>query len=257
MPYISVSKLTDTTAWPPTSSSPPRPAPSRWCRSPACRTSRLTATFRALRWHETGGDPVCPACGCCRLLRVPHPPAVQVQGLWQAVQRHQRHDLPRPQAADARLPDGHRDLRQRAPRASAPCSSAAIWTCSYKTAFVLAHKLREAMAADQAKYQPKGDVEIDGAYFGGTSASRRTTRPTGSTAAWPSTRPASAASWSSCASARAARCRSWSAQRTRACRCRPPGRARQHGLRRRGRVLGRAARPVRDQADQPQRRVLG
>ena len=23
------------------------------------------ATFRALRWHETGGDPVCPHCGCC------------------------------------------------------------------------------------------------------------------------------------------------------------------------------------------------
>ncbi|WP_410965855.1 transposase, partial [Salmonella sp. SAL4438] len=22
------------------------------------------ATFRALRWHETGGVPVCPACGC-------------------------------------------------------------------------------------------------------------------------------------------------------------------------------------------------
>ena len=38
---------------------------------------------------------------------------------------------------------------------------------SYKTAFVLAHKLREAMGADQAKYQPKGHVEIDGAYFGG------------------------------------------------------------------------------------------
>ena len=22
------------------------------------------ATFRAMRWHSTGGDPVCPACGC-------------------------------------------------------------------------------------------------------------------------------------------------------------------------------------------------
>lgn len=26
---------------------------------------RARATFRALRWHETGGDPLCPACGCC------------------------------------------------------------------------------------------------------------------------------------------------------------------------------------------------
>ena len=22
------------------------------------------ATFRALRWHATDGEPVCPACGC-------------------------------------------------------------------------------------------------------------------------------------------------------------------------------------------------
>ncbi len=36
---------------------------------------------------------------------------------------------------------------------------------SYKSAFVLAHNLGEAMAADQAKYQPKRHVEVDGAYF--------------------------------------------------------------------------------------------
>ena len=23
------------------------------------------AIFRALRWHKTSGDPVCPVCGCC------------------------------------------------------------------------------------------------------------------------------------------------------------------------------------------------
>lgn len=37
---------------------------------------------------------------------------------------------------------------------------------SYKSAFVLAHKLREAMAADQAE-RLGGTVEVDGAYFGG------------------------------------------------------------------------------------------
>lgn len=37
---------------------------------------------------------------------------------------------------------------------------------SYKSAFVLAHKLREAMAADQI-VTLDGTVEIDGAYFGG------------------------------------------------------------------------------------------
>ena len=40
----------------------------------------------------------------------------------------------------------------------------------YKTAFVLAHKLREAMAASMRGLQVGGEgraVEIDGAYFGG------------------------------------------------------------------------------------------
>src|SRR5690606_7696297 len=35
------------------------------------------------------------------------------------------------------------------------------------TAFVLAHKLREAMSAEQANVTLRGHVEIDGAYFGG------------------------------------------------------------------------------------------
>lgn len=37
----------------------------------------------------------------------------------------------------------------------------------YKTAFVLSHKLREALAAEVAGHVLDGEVEIDGAYFGG------------------------------------------------------------------------------------------
>lgn len=38
----------------------------------------------------------------------------------------------------------------------------------YKTAFVLAHKLREALSAEIDRDLPlEGDVEVDGAYFGG------------------------------------------------------------------------------------------
>lgn len=39
--------------------------------------------------------------------------------------------------------------------------------CQYKTAFVLAHKLREAMGAEMQDRTLSGEVEIDGAYFGG------------------------------------------------------------------------------------------
>jgi predicted RNA-binding protein YlxR (DUF448 family) len=37
----------------------------------------------------------------------------------------------------------------------------------HKTAFVLAHKLREAMASETAGQKLDGTVEVDGAYFGG------------------------------------------------------------------------------------------
>ena len=39
--------------------------------------------------------------------------------------------------------------------------------CQHKTAFVLAHKIREAMASETKGAMVGGDVEIDGAYFGG------------------------------------------------------------------------------------------
>lgn len=39
--------------------------------------------------------------------------------------------------------------------------------CQYKTAFVLAHKLREAIASEIKGETLSGTVEVDGAYFGG------------------------------------------------------------------------------------------
>jgi transposase-like protein len=39
--------------------------------------------------------------------------------------------------------------------------------CQHKTAFVLAHKIREAMVAETKGLKLTGEVEIDGAYFGG------------------------------------------------------------------------------------------
>ncbi len=38
---------------------------------------------------------------------------------------------------------------------------------SYKTAWILAHKLREALSAEMKGFGLEGEVEIDGAYFGG------------------------------------------------------------------------------------------
>jgi hypothetical protein len=80
----------------------------------------------------------------------------------------------------------------------------------YKTAFVLAHKLREAMAGEMkgARLGGKGkSVEIDGAYFGGyvKPANQRENRRDRRRVA---NHPASASAWSWCVSAMASRCRS-------------------------------------------------
>ena len=39
--------------------------------------------------------------------------------------------------------------------------------CHYKTAFVVAHKIREAIPVEDGERTLSGEVEVDGAYFGG------------------------------------------------------------------------------------------
>lgn len=39
--------------------------------------------------------------------------------------------------------------------------------CQYKTAFVLYHKIREALGSKEKNQKVSGEVEVDGAYFGG------------------------------------------------------------------------------------------
>jgi len=99
------------------------------------------------RAAATDGEPVCPRCGCVACYEYASRPIFKCKVLWASVQRHQRHDLRQPQASALQL---SRDLG-----------------CQYKTAFVLAHKLREAMSSEHRGKMLSGHVEIDGAYFGG------------------------------------------------------------------------------------------
>ena len=124
------------------------------------------ATFRALRWHETGGDPVCPACGCCACYEF------KTRRLFKCKGCGKQFSVTSGTTFHGRKLPMRDYLMAIAIFANAAKGISALQLgrdlhVSYKTAFVLAHKLREAMAADQAKYQPKGHVEINGAYFGG------------------------------------------------------------------------------------------
>jgi transposase-like protein len=131
-------------------------------------------TFRKLRWEETDGEPVCPICG----------------GL---------------DAYDCRRPNGAPRFRCRACQKDFSITSGTLFAShklpfrmylaaiaifcnevkgksmlamsrdlglSYKSAFVLAHKMREAMAAEMRGRTLGGEgkiAEVDGAYFGGYS----------------------------------------------------------------------------------------
>jgi hypothetical protein len=70
-----------------------------------------------------------------------------VQGVPQGFLRHVRYVVRVSQDATADLPLGHRHLLQRGQGKSALALSRDL-DCQYKTAFVLAHALREVMALE-------------------------------------------------------------------------------------------------------------
>ena len=150
------------------------------------------ATFRSLRWHETGGEPVCPACGCVavyeyRTRRVFKCQACSRQfSVTSGTTFHSR-KLP---VRDYLMAIA---IFVNAAKGISALQLGRDLDVSYKTALVLAHKLREAMAADQASYSPRGTSRSTAATSAATSG-RRTTRPSARTGGWPRTRAASAAS---------------------------------------------------------------
>jgi ribosomal protein L37AE/L43A len=124
-------------------------------------------TFRKLRWADNGGQPYCPKCGCLKVTALATRPVWKCGGC-----RHQFSVTSGTIFADRKRPV--RDyLLAIAIFANGAKGHSALQLsrdldCQYKTAFVLAHKLREAMGAEQSGATISGTCEIDGAYFGGT-----------------------------------------------------------------------------------------
>jgi transposase-like protein len=122
--------------------------------------------FEAMRWHSTNGEPVCPACGCLAIYRCRTRPTFKCKActkhftVTSGTIFHSRKLPVRDYLmAIAIFVNGAKGVPA--------LQLGRDLDVSYKTAFVLAHKIREAMSADQAAYQPKGEVEVDGAHFGG------------------------------------------------------------------------------------------
>jgi transposase-like protein len=123
-------------------------------------------TFRKLRWPATDGEAVCPRCGGFD--------AYALTGRRQFSCSACRHRF---SVTSGTIFHGRKlkfvDLLAaiciitNAAKGISALQLARDIDCQHKTAFVLAHKLREAMAAETVGVQLTGDVEIDGAYFGG------------------------------------------------------------------------------------------
>jgi transposase-like protein len=140
-------------------------------RSLSLRTvARMTdeeahAAFVSIRWSDNGGEPYCPRCGCVAVYKR------KAQNKWKC--KACEHEFTATSGtifASRKLPI--RDyLLAIAIFANGAKGHSALqlsrdMDVQYKTAFVMAHKMREAMAS-QATQAVAGSVEIDGAYFGG------------------------------------------------------------------------------------------
>ena len=130
------------------------------------------AMFRKLRWADTEGDPVCPKCGCLEAYECRRPNGAlrfRCKGC----------------AADFTITSGTLFSSHKLPLRTYLAAIAIFMNevkgksalalsrdlgLAYKSAFVLCHKLREAMAAEVKALKIGGDgkvAAVDGMYAGG------------------------------------------------------------------------------------------
>ncbi|TCM80961.1 IS1595 family transposase [Rhodovulum steppense] len=124
-------------------------------------------TFCQMRWPETDGEAVCPRCGCCEAYSITTRRKFKCKGC-----HHQFSVTSGTIFASRKM--AFVDLLAaiciivNASKGVSMIQLSRDLDCQYKTAFVLAHKLREAMAQEVHTGEVLGGhVEIDGAYFGG------------------------------------------------------------------------------------------
>lgn len=122
--------------------------------------------FKKVRFAENDGEPYCPHCGC---------PAVytyKARRLFKCKQCDKQFTATSGTAFRSRKKSYGDILVAILSFVNGVNGNAALHIrrdigCSYKTAFVMVHKLRRAMASMQAENELTGEVDIDGVYIGG------------------------------------------------------------------------------------------
>lgn len=153
------------------------PVAQHFLLSAKARTLSLGAIFRmtddeahdrfvAIRFADNGGAAFCPRCDCTAVY------AYAVRRIWKCKRcAHQFSVTSGTIFASRKLPI--RDylaaiaIFVNAVKGISALQLGRDLDVQYKTAFVLAHKLREAISAGQDGVKLAGVVEVDGAYFGG------------------------------------------------------------------------------------------
>jgi len=124
-------------------------------------------TFCEMRWPETDGEAVCPCCGNHETYKI------TTRRKFKCKNCHHQFSVTSGTIFASRKMDfvdllAAICLLVNASKGISMVQLSRDLDCQYKTAFVLAHKLREAMAMEvQTGEVLEGHVEIDGAYFGG------------------------------------------------------------------------------------------
>jgi transposase-like protein len=122
--------------------------------------------FCRLRWPETKGAPVCPICGCLDIHDL------TTRRRFKCTACHRQFSVTSGTIFAARklaFVDllGAICLFVNASKGLSAVQLSRDLDVQHKTAFVLMHKLREAMTAETRETCLEGEVEVDGAAFGG------------------------------------------------------------------------------------------
>ena len=123
-------------------------------------------TFREMRWTETEGEPVCPKCGCCEAYDI------STRRKFKCKACHHQFSVTSGTIFASRKMDFCDLLAAicifvNAAKGISALQMARDLDVQHKTAFVMCHKLREALAAEVEGLKLSGDVEIDGMFTGG------------------------------------------------------------------------------------------
>lgn len=124
------------------------------------------AKFVEIRWSDNGGQPYCPHCGSVALY------AYRARRIWKCKACNKQFSVTSGTIFASRKLAVRDYLLAIALLANCAKGMSALQLgrdldVQYRTAFVLCHKLREAMASEMAEETVGGTVEVDGAYVGG------------------------------------------------------------------------------------------